>query len=187
MFDSVSGINVKKVIITDHALLRAKQRSHWSKMKDEQIIGNLRALLKRAKRICNSVCERGNPSVMFAVDKYEIHLSPDLTKMHTIMRQEDITYAPIKNKMLELLEKEIRKLQRKEGARIKYLERLTYDCKVEMAELERQIFRTKSPSVKQSCQARLNAINTSIQEYKDEIKSIQDEKRRVSRSLVAVI
>lgn len=186
--NSLNGINVKKVLVGSHAIKRARERGHWDdKLKDEQIRGNVRSLLGRAKRVCNSIDEEGNPSILFAVDKYEIHLSTDLQTVKTIIKQDKITYKPIQNKVFELIHKEIRKLERKENARIRYLNSLTYDCQVEIAELNRRIFRTKSITVKQSCEARIAAINHTIKEYQQEIKEIQDEKRRISRALVAVI
>ncbi|MET3508290.1 hypothetical protein [Halalkalibacter oceani] len=183
----MNNLNVRQVEVSDHAITRAKQRTSWANMKKEQVIGNIRALLKRSEEICETVDEDGKPAILFAVERVAIYLTLDYKTVITIIRHEQVTYMPIKSKLLELHKKEIKKLERREKARIRRLEDLTIDCNVEIAELKRRIHRTKSESVKKACEARISAIRATIKEYKHEIKSIQDEKRQASRSLVAVI
>ncbi|WEG18679.1 hypothetical protein PQ478_09380 [Alkalihalophilus pseudofirmus] len=184
-----NGLNVKSIGLSRHAIERARQRvDSWKNANDSIIIGNIRALLKRAEFIGESVCEeKGNISLLYAVDRIGIYLSTDKKEVITVIKKETVTYKPLRDKMLELHKKEFRKLHRKECARRKRLEGLLLDCEVEIAELKRRKFKTRSQAVRNACDCRISAIQLSIQEYEDEIKAIQDEKRRVGKSLISVI
>jgi hypothetical protein len=187
-FDSVSGINVKQLKVNDHAIKRVKERiPEWANMKKEQIIGNIRAVLKRAEYITDTIDSRGNPASLFIVDKKAFHISPDWTVVYTVVIYEDIKYEPLRKKYVDLHKLELRKLTRKEQARLKYLKKLKMECNVEIASLKLRMFKTKSKRVKDTCTIRLKAIEQSFSEYELEIKDIQSEKTKIAKALVAII
>ena len=182
------GLNVKKINATDHAFKRARERFGWNTHNDSQILGNLRNLLSKSVYIGEVIEEEHRKtSHMFVSERRGIYLNKELTEIVTVIMHEYVTHVPLKRVMLDLHKKELRKLDRKERSRLKHLESLRDDCDVDLAILKRRLKRTRSESIRLSCQAKINAIKQTVNEYEEEIKRIQNEKRAISRSLAAVL
>jgi len=186
-FAQVKNINIKSISVTDHAILRAKERLSWGKLKDTEIVGNLRAVLKNSTYIGEVIDNQHRKvSHMFASDRRAIYLSENYNMIVTVTTHEVVTYIPLKATLLELHKKEIRKLDRKQRAKERRFCNLKDDFKVDLAVAERRLNRTRSQSVINACKANIQGIHQTIGEYENEIKLIQDEKRIVARSMVAI-
>lgn len=176
---------ISKVEITDHAYKRASERFNF---KEEKVAkAQIKGLLKKSKLIGMQLSENGTPSVLFAYKRHGFYLSRDLKTVLTVNRFESVTYEPLKNKIAELHAKEIRKLERKESCKSKRLKLIELECQVELAELKLRYHKSRSESVKLSCQCRIKAINERLQELKEEINELQSAKRQVTRSMASVV
>jgi hypothetical protein len=177
----------EQVQMTDHAYQRAVERFNMAEDNKKHILNYFKSILKDARLIGEVICEKGNKSILYANRRIAIYLSPDLKKIYTVNKFESVTYEPIKNIVSEILAKEIRKLTRVENARVKKLELIKVESEVDIAELRCRAFKTKSPSVKVACKARIKAIEEYIDELENEIQLMQITKRSMARSMVAVV
>lgn len=175
---------IDKIVLTPHSTKRAKERFGLEKNAD---IKHFRSLLRKAREIGISVAEDGGEAILFAIGRCAIYVSLDYKEIKTVRRQETVTYEPIKNLVAEIHAKELRKLTRKENACKRKLHETKLEVKLEIAQLELRMHRTKSIAVKNACQARINALNIHMKEKEDEIQKIYDLKRRISKSMVAVV
>lgn len=180
-------MNVKKVVLTDHAYQRAIER-FGLKVKDRQsVLGYCRSLLGKAKRIGVVTSEDGNEAVLYAGDRHAFFLTLDEQKIVTVSRHEHVTFKPIKEKLALLHEKEIRKLERKEHALQKKIELAKLEAQVEIAELKLRIHKTRSEAVKNACQAKIKAIEQTLEEMNKELNEIKSLKRQVAKSMVSIL
>lgn len=187
-FEVKNGVNVKQIDASSHAIKRAKERfTGWENYNDSQVLGNLRKMLKTSTYAGEVVDEQRKTSHMFVSEKKAIYLSEDLKDINTVMYHSQVSYTPLKRVLLDLHRKEIRKLTRKEKARLKKLDILKDDCSIELAILNRRMKRTRSESVKNQCMIRTKAIEQTLNEYESEIIEIQNEKRVITRSLASII
>lgn len=178
-------LNVKKVGMTSHAYERAAER--FDLKIESQALGYFRNLLKKAKKIGETVDDEGYPSVLYAYNKAAVYLTLDLKVIKSVRKIETLPHSLLKDNVVKLHEKEIRKLTRAENAQKRRVEAFQLDLDIEVAMLKRRIHRTRSEAVKKSCEARIKALHKTLEEKKKEVKDIQDEKRRVANSMVSLI
>ena len=74
---------------------------NYKNLKDENIIGNIRNLLKQSKEICEAVDENGDPFILYAHAKVGFCLTTDKQRLKTIINSQGI-FTPIKQKMIDL-------------------------------------------------------------------------------------
>ncbi|MGM7720695.1 hypothetical protein [Metabacillus sp. Hm71] len=172
------------IILSDHAYKRAKERFN---MNDSTAQGYFKSILNKATRIGIQKDEQGNNSVLYAHGRIAIYLSPDLTEIKTVLKQESVTYEPIKSKVAELHAKEIRKLERAEKAKLKKLETEELQVAYEISKAKLRMHKTRSESVRSACSAYIKGLEQYIEQLKNEIITIQENKRQVCRSMVSVI
>ena len=187
-FAKKRNLNVNNLKVSDHCIKRARERLNWKNLNDTHILGNLRAMLRKSIYIGKIVTEEERKiSYMFANDRRAIYLSENLEFIVTVIVHDVVTYAPLKDELLKSHQKEMRKITRKEKAKLKKLDDLKHDCAIEVAILKRRLKRTRSENVKQVCKTRIKAINKTIEDYENEIKQIQNEKRHIARSMVSIV
>jgi hypothetical protein len=177
-------IDVENIKFTDHALQRAKERFNKNS-KDAQTY--FKGILKISKYV--GIIEDGNskPNQLFAYNKIAIILSMDCKMVRTVFKADTITYDPLKNKVLELHKKKFNHYLIKERALQKRLNQLELESQVEIAECNLRKYKTKSQAVKNACEARIKAVEQTIQEYTLDIQNLQTEKRRIARSMISVM
>ncbi|PAD70532.1 hypothetical protein CHH83_01655 [Bacillus sp. 7586-K] len=175
---------LSKIQLSSHAIKRCKERFS---LDSPHALGHIRAKLKNAKRIGVFTDENGIESILYANGRMGIYVSTDYKEVRTVIKRESVTYEPIKNVVAEIHAKELRKLSRKEKACKNRLEEERIEVNLEIAKLERRLFRTRSEAVKMACKARINALNIHIKEKEDEIEQIKATMRQISRSMVAVV
>lgn len=175
------SVKLRDIKISDHANLRSMQR--WN-IQDKSIVNSkLKNLLLEAKQIGETFDEKGKPAILFAKDKNGIYLKPDLSEIITMIPYEK-TYTSVKTKIVEFLEKEVRKLDRLEKIKIKHITELKFVTDIEIAELRYQIHKSKSKVFINVATSRINAIKQSIDEYESEIEYIRKEKTKISKTIV---
>jgi DNA repair exonuclease SbcCD nuclease subunit len=91
------------------------------------------------------------------------------------------------SKINAIIEKEVRKAERKVRAVLNRNTLIKADVKVEIAELERRIVRTKSQSVKSACQARINALNEYLSEITTEEGNVKKEKSTLLKGVAMYV
>lgn len=175
-------IALKDIKISDHATKQTMIREH---LKDEGLANSfLKNTLLISKPIGETFDENGKPAILFAKKNKGIYLSPDLTTIVTFIPQEK-TYSSVKTKVVQFLEKEVKKLDRIEKRKVKEFTELKLVTNIEIAELEYEIHkRSKDKAFVNAATARINAIRQSISEYHEEILNIQREKTHTSKSIV---
>lgn len=178
-------LNYKKVKITEHAYKRASDRLGLTNR--NHATGQIRSILKNAQRIGLIVSEDGNESILYALNRIAIYLSTDLQRVITVNRFENITYVPVKQKVKEIHEKELRKLDKVISSKTKYTKIIKAELGIEIANLSYRLIKTRSQSVKMACEARIKAIREYIKQLDDEVSQVQNAKRQLARSMVSVI
>jgi hypothetical protein len=177
-------VDVKNLKFTDHALQRAKERFNKNG-KDAQ--SYFRSVLEKAKYVGVIEDEHSHPCQLFAFNKIAIILSIDFKRVVTVYKADTVTYDPLKDKVLELHKKKFNHYSIKERALQKRLDQLKLESQVEIAQCKLRKYKTKSDAVKIACDARIKAIEQTIQEYILDIQNLQTEKRRVARSMISVM
>lgn len=177
-------LETKKIQLSDHAYKRVRERLGY---KDKDVaLGQIRGMLRQAKRIGTVYGEDGNEGIYYAFNKVGIVLSPDLKCVITIKKTEEVT-EPLKSKVLALHRKEFNKLDRIEKSKAKKLiiEKLRIDS--EIAQLRYRKVKTRSKNVKKCCEEKINQLLNEIIQLEDEIKNIQSLKRKIANSMASVI
>ncbi|MNF95308.1 hypothetical protein D3C84_780540 [compost metagenome] len=170
--------------LSPHAYQRASERFK----KDESAApGYFRSILKQAKRIGLQKDSHGNDSILYAHGRIAIYVEPDLSEIKTVLKQESVTYSPIKTKVAELHEREIRKLERTEKSKLRNLQSEELQVNVEIANAKLRIHKTRSEAVRMACAAHIKGLEEYIGQLKEEIETVQSQKRQVCRSMVAVV
>lgn len=124
----------------------------------------------------------------FVNGKQCYQLTLDLKNIYTVYTiANKIPYSPIRSKLKEVIRKEFNKLDRREHAKIKRLELMEYEVASEISALKLRHYKTKSQSVKLSCQARISALEISLSELREEIQHLKMDKRQVAKTLATMV
>lgn len=180
---SINKIN--RITLTNHALERAAER--LGIQNNAHATGFFREKLRDATRVGETLSRDGNESILYANDGVGMHLSPDLEKVITVCIYNPLLYDPIKDKVKFLYDKELRKISRAERAKMRRMNYIKAELQIELAELNLRSLRTRSQAVRDSCQARTNAIQYHLQELEREVKLIQNSKRQLSKVLSTLV
>jgi gamma-glutamylcyclotransferase (GGCT)/AIG2-like uncharacterized protein YtfP len=172
--------------MSTHANSRANQRFNLSKT---EALECFRDTLKKARYLGVVSDKYGSEGKLYTINKIAIITTLDLAEIKTVYRREDVTikYEPIRKKMCEFHDKELRKLNRRESSMVKKLELLKLETQVEIAQLNLRLHKTRSQAVKNVCKARANAINERIHEIESEINQIRKDRNTITKSIIAVI
>ncbi|MFD0587623.1 hypothetical protein ACFQZE_06385 [Paenibacillus sp. GCM10027627] len=186
------NLNFQKIKISPHADLRFTQRLRAKSLEEKLQI--CKCILGNAKYYGLTTCDKGKRGHMFADVKMTIILHEDLETIVTVYETKSKQYIvqtepenPLHDKLKNLYETELRRYERTEQSKSRKLERLKLEIEIEKAELKYKIYKTKSHSVKNSCTARLHAINNYIHDHEKEIKKIQNDKRKIARAMACIV
>lgn len=187
MYNGHNDLKLKDIALTSHSTDRARERLNITTKDYNTILGRVRNELKLAKYIGVILDDEGKESHLYSYNNIGYYLTMDKKKVATIMIHNKISYAPLKKNMIELHKKEIRKLTRAEVARLKRFDEFKLKMQMEVSALEYKIHRSRSKRAKNTYMNMIDQWNQQHKELEDEIVNIKKEKRRVSRSLVALI
>jgi hypothetical protein len=181
-------LDISKIFLSDHAIDRAYERMQLDSWKKEKVCKHVKSLLKRAKYIGRiAPTDDGTDSEMFVKGSFSFLLNTNLTTVKTIIKTDRLQYNPVQEKVKCLYEKEFRKLDRKEKARLNKLELYQYEVAAEISKHQLHIYKTKSISVKLACQGRIKALEQSLKELEIEINKVKNQKRQIAYALAQVI
>lgn len=186
-YNDYNDLDQKNIKITHHALLRTKERIRWKCKKEFEWISNIRSSLAHAKYVGVVPDDEGRDSHLYACGKVGYYVSMDKKSLVTVIPEDKTIESPVQTKILELYRKELRKLTRKESARLKKLYELEIRNKMEVATLEYKIFRSRSENAKKVYREQIEQLNIEFTEMQNEIDDIRKEKKKLSKSLVAII
>jgi hypothetical protein len=179
---------INRITVSDHAHQRCVERFGLQHTGRDAVSRYIHKHLADSKHVGKITSTDGNDGEMFVKSQFRFHLSPDLSTVITVVKVENkITPSPVNNKLNELAHREFRKLDRKEKARIRQLKRCELEGEVEIAECKLRAFKTRSEAVKLSCNARIVALENRLEELKQEIQCIKEDKRKVAYALASII
>lgn len=177
---------IKHIEMTEHAYKRASQRLNLSDR--NQALNYIKGWFKNSQYISDIYDDDSESyGCLYGHRGIAIVTSPDLKKVLTVYKKEFVTYEPLKKQVYELHRKKLNNYVRQENAKLKKLELLELECEVEVASLRLRSKKTRSQVVRNVCEARVNAIKQSLEEYKQELKQLQSERVKVAKSMISVI
>lgn len=181
-------VKITELGVSQHAHERAIERFGLKRTTQKEVSDFLLKHLLSSKYIGQIICSDGNEGHMFVKGQIVYQLNLELTNIITVIKVEHkIRNNPFNCKIENLLFKEFRKLDRKEHATLKRLNEFVYDAKVEIAECERRIHRTKSLPVRLSCKGRIAALKQEHETLISEIEMIRTDKRNTAYSIAEII
>lgn len=191
---------VKSLKISDHAVQRVKERFKQKNKSD--CLNYCKGILGQpdSRYIGVSTCEQGNQAHEFCLGKIVVYISLDMTTVVTAMRIKDKQYlsptktlTPVRelpilhDKIVALYDSAYKQHDRLESKKVRQLEKEKIERGVRIAELELRIYKTKSAKVKQTCEQELAEVKAQIILLEQEIKQIQDNKRKISRAKISLM
>lgn len=178
-------LSVNKITLSEHALKRVNERLGIKDTKTA--VKTIRNTLKQAKRIGVVQDKKGEESVLYAYDGLAIYLTLDLTKVKTVIQRTELNYQPIREKVVELHKKELRKVERIEQMKKKRLRLEKLRINIELARLEYRKETTRSKNVKAQCDKEIKEYKSYIKSLESELDKISTQKKMIAHSLVSVI
>jgi hypothetical protein len=176
-----------KIIVTTHAQERAIERFELKNTKPSEVSKYIKKNLVRAEYVGSVTCTDGSESELFVNGLMGFHLTPDFSKVKTIIKIHKVPSSPISDKVKSMIHKEFRKLDRSEKARRKKLELFKREAQVEISHLKLKEYKTKSQPVKFSCKARITALEMRKQELENQLLQTKIDKRQVINTLITVL
>lgn len=180
-------VDVSKLQFTAHAMKRATERMDLPVSNPVKVRKHIRELIANATYIGRTMSTTETECEMFANDSYGFHLSTDLKKVVTIIKFEKMPHNPVLEKVKMVVHREFKKIEKAEITQTRKLELHMHEAAVEIANLRLRKYKSRSEAVRMSCDARINALELSIKEARDEIVLIKSHKRQVARALASVI
>ena len=181
-------VKIEDIKLSHHAYENAIERFSLEETERNEVEKYIRNNLLESEYIGSTTCTDGNEGHMFVNGKQCYQLTLDLKTIYTVYTIDNkIPYSPIRSKLKEVMRKEFNKLDRREHAKLKRLELMEYEVASEISDLKLRHYKTKSQSVKLSCQARINALEISLSELREEIQQLKMDKRQVAKTLAPVV
>jgi hypothetical protein len=179
---------INHLIVSAHAKKRGRER--FDLKNDVEVDMTVREALKKAKYVGLVPASDGNESHLFAHEKMGIHVSKDYKNVNTLVPYGERylsevlnNYSEIKDAIIQMQLKEMRKLNRKR----KHLKKKVIEDKlnnnIEIAELERKMYKSKSEKAKKQYLERKVLLCTQMQEQERDLEFIDSKLRKVGGSL----
>ena len=179
---------INKLIISGHAKRRGKERFNFKN--DVETDMEVRGALKVAKYVGLVPASDGNESHLYVHNNLGIHISNDYTNVNTLVPYSERylsdvlkNYEEIRNAIIELQLKEMKKLNK---TRIKLKKKVVedkLDFNIEIAELQKKIYKSKSEKAKEEYNQRIEYLLGAMLEQEESLKGISTKIRTVGGSL----
>lgn len=179
-------LNLSKVVLSDHAYERAVSRLSLQWTEFSSVNKYIRNQLANADYIGVTTANDGNMCHMFINRGIALYLDKSLETVVTINKFDKIPQNMLQDKIKNLFQKEFRKLDRSEKAKLKQLGLQKYEIELEIAELKLKEYKSKSESLKLACKGRIKALEIAINDFQEDIVKIKAEKRRIANAMVCV-
>lgn len=185
-YNGSNDLNHNRIVISSHAMIRIRERLGINKNNSETT-KIIRSYLKDAKYIGIVLDEDNKEGRLYAHNGVAYYITLDKKCLMTVTKETKTRVSLLQNKVIDLYKKEIRKLTRKESARLKRLYELELKNKMDVATLEYKIHRSRSPKAKAEYNKQIEQLNKEFELMQKEIDDIRKEKKKLSKSLVAII
>jgi len=184
-------IKTNEITLSNHYLKRFKERLPDAKDARKYSVDAI---------VGGSYCgitsdEEGKYAHCFMNNGFLLYLDLDLRTLKTIYTTDERSAKLVEvneqqkqfsSKVKDLYSTEIRKLDRSFNALKKRIEEFNLHSAVEHAQLQLRIHKTKSKSVKLSCEARMTAIHLTRMAYESELKEIERSKVKTIKGLNSI-
>lgn len=177
-FDSTGG-----VVITSHAEKRAIQRFN---VQTEYARVWINTNLQRAQFVGYIEGDDGKVSRLFGYNRIAFVLEEQINKVITIYPRKDISQT-IAGKVQAIIAKELRKADRTVRALDRRLTLKRADLRLDLAETERRLLRTRSDAVRLACKARINALEEELRLIDEELAKKRRERSTLIKDVVAYV
>jgi hypothetical protein len=179
---------IHDITIGEHCLKRIRERMG---IKDTiEARRTIKDYLKKAKFIGLTPSSDGGESYLYSYMGVGIHVSTDYRNVKTVVNYNADyvhrmfkTLDHVKASIVETHEKEMRKLTRRRKSLLKKDVEKRLDFNVELAELERKIYRTKSEKSKETYIKRKQEILMELNSYTSEKEEIETQMRTLSGAM----
>jgi hypothetical protein len=179
-------VTYNKIKLTDHSIQRIRERLN---IKDTTYALNfVKDIIKNGEYLGEhfggSPNDESELCSMFVAKGIMVIVNSKM-EVVTVMKKEDHTYFHdrLRNQYIKLGTKEIRKLNRREQTLHKRLEEYQLEYDVQMALLNKRMYKTRSNNVRKVCKTEKKQLNSSLNTLKQQIRDVQLEKRKVAYSL----
>lgn len=176
-------IPLSTLSMSEHAYIRSIERLGLKRTERGEVESYIKKKLSQADYLGLVTAKNGNASEMFLIGNVSIHVNPELTNIVTVIKYDKLPYSPLNEKVKCVYQKEFRKLDRSERAKIKKLHLHTYETNLEISELNLRKYKTRSESIRLSCSARIKALESHVEALKEELTQIKKDKRLVATNL----
>ncbi|PAD72408.1 hypothetical protein [Paenibacillus campinasensis] len=172
-----------KISVTQHAIDAAISRFRVDRRIAEEWI---RSGFRQARFVADIISEEGNPCRLFAGKHVTFILDAREDRVVTIYPSE-VRALSVREKVESIINRELRKIERKESATVKrnHLSRL--ELNVERAACLLRAEKSRSQSVKLAMQARIAAIDEYLTQLNEDIEKIRHEKRKIAKAVAAYV
>lgn len=182
---------VANLKFTEHAIKRIRERMdlHTRNVAEATI----RDYLINADFVGTVIAEDGNESLCYVHNRIGIYLEPTKQRVITVYDYEvgQFEYLinhmdDIKKAVIEVQKKKMKQLNQKHRRIARKAVENKYDFAVEIAELDRKIFKTKSDKVREKYQKRKDELVSLMEEEHKSVLAIEKDMRMLSKGICAV-
>jgi hypothetical protein len=179
---------INNMAVSAHAKRRGKERFNFKNEVETDMA--VREALRKGKYVGLVHASDGNQSYLYSYGTMGVHVSTDYTNVNTLVTYNErylnevlSNYDDLKNKIIEIQMKEMKKLnrQRKKMKNDSVDYRLNGNIKI--AELERKIYKSKSERSIQEYTERKEYIQNQMIMQEEDIKRIDTKIRKVGGAL----
>lgn len=172
-----------KITVSQHAMDEAVRDFRVNhKLADEWIRSNLR----KARFIAVAVGEKGNTVRLFGFQRIAFVLDKSENHVITVYPRHHAT-SILKQKVEMVVFRELQKMEKLESATERKHRLLKAEMNVERAQLLLKLERVRSEDLRLAYQARVRAIDESIQQLDEDFMKIRKDKAAIAKSIIAYI
>lgn len=190
-----SGLNAKKIVLSDHAKLRAKERFDLT---GNDAVKYFRKLLSNATYICEVVCEEdGSRSHLYGAKEkpssrevIAIHVSLDYKRVVTaykISLQSYFIPKHLREHFTDTTKRELKKWIRREKSYLKKIDLVVAESEAEIYKLKFELMKTGSEKKKVKFTNRIEELQNLIDDKYNEIKEAQSKIRSSAKTYLLFI
>lgn len=160
--------------LSSHALKRIRERSANANITNKKAFEYCMKIIRDGEYLGKTMCSEDKLSDTYIYKKERLCVRDK--EIITYISTARSPYEPIKEKILKTYKAELNRLRKASQTRERYLDNLKMESEVEIAEMKLRIHRARTEATKLSCQARIKAIEISLNEYEAELKEIYKNK-----------
>lgn len=181
--DSDGNVIIDGITIRKHAIDRAVERFGVPRDRAAQWIYDR---FRESSVVVENIRSLTNEGHVYATEGIAIGIDADRKTIRTVYYNTKKFPPLISDKVRDIVAKEMRKLERKINAVNKTLSLQKAALEYERAERVLALVSTRSLAKKMALQARINALETHLNEINAELASLVEQKKHVATALIAI-